>query len=254
MALLARSLAFPVLLAACLPNGPPTGSAPPDGGLVGATPPRATTKPRPSGAPAAAEDPPLDAVFSDTFERGVIGDAWRSLGGAWKIQDGKLCGQRAHNRGIWLTRRLPTNAVIEFEASSASPDGDIKVEAWGDGLSGATSVSYTNATSYLVIFGGWKNSLHALARLDEHGADRLTLKIDRREDDPRAQPVTPGQVYRFKIERSDGRTLSWSVDDVSFLRLPDRDPLAGAGHDHFGFNNWETAVCFDNLKITPLPG
>jgi hypothetical protein len=30
-------------------------------------------------------------------------------------------------------------------------------------------------------------------------------------------------------------------------------PLRGAGHDHFGFNNWQVKVCFDNLKIVPLP-
>ena len=26
----------------------------------------------------------------------------------------------------------------------------------------------------------------------------------------------------------------------------------GVGHDHFGFNDWEVKVCFDNVKVTPL--
>ena len=29
-------------------------------------------------------------------------------------------------------------------------------------------------------------------------------------------------------------------------------PLAGVGHDHFGFNDWEAKVCFDNVRVTPL--
>ena len=28
--------------------------------------------------------------------------------------------------------------------------------------------------------------------------------------------------------------------------------FAGQGHDHFGFNEWEAKVCFDNVKVTPL--
>jgi hypothetical protein len=240
--------------AGCLPNGPPTGA--PEGKAAVTAKPVATVKktaPRGSGK-SAASDAPLNAPFSDSFERGSIGEDWRTLGGAWKVQDGKLCGQQAHNRGIWLARRLPVNARIEWEGSSASADGDIKAELWGDGLSGATGASYTNATSYLLVLGGWKNTLHVLARLDEHGADRLELRVDRSEDDPRARPVSPGQVYHFRVERLDGRTISWFVDEVPMLHLADPDPLTGLDHDHFGFNDWETPVCFDNVKITPLPG
>lgn len=238
--------------AGCLPNGPPTGASEAGGGAPLAVVP--AKKPPAPRSSAGAADPVLTEVFTDSFERGTVGDGWRSLGGAWRVQDGRLCGQGARNRGIWLARRLPVNARIEFEATSASADGDIKVELWGDGLSGATSASYTNATSYLAVLGGWKNTLHALARLDEHGADRLTIRVDKTEDDPRAQPVTPGQVYRFRVERIDGQTISWFVDDVLFHRLQDETPLAGPGHDHLGFNDWETPVCFDNLRVTPLPG
>ncbi len=37
------------------------------------------------------------------------------------------------------------------------------------------------------------------------------------------------------------------------LTFPDCAPLAGAGHDHFGFNDWDVKVCFDNVKVVPLP-
>lgn len=246
----------------CLPNGPPTGS--PDAGAAGQLGPKTTAQaaqkrtptPRPpaSIAALAEADPAIEAPFVDAFDRADLGPDWRALGSSWRITDGKLCGQKARNRGVWLARRLPTNARVEVEAQSASPDGDLKLELWGDGLSGATSISYSNATSYLAILGGWKNSLHVLARLDEHGADRRQLRLDPADDDPRARPLSPGQIYRLRIERTDGRTVALWVDDALVHRMTDAEPLAGPGHDHLGFNDWETPVCFDNLRVTPLPG
>jgi len=29
--------------------------------------------------------------------------------------------------------------------------------------------------------------------------------------------------------------------------------LTGVGHDHFGFNDWDVKVCFDNVRVVPLP-
>jgi len=43
-----------------------------------------------------------------------------------------------------------------------------------------------------------------------------------------------------------------SVNDVLYFEMVDDDPLQGPGHEHFGFNDWEAPVCFDNLKISPL--
>jgi hypothetical protein len=144
------------------------------------------------------------------------------------------------------------NARIEFDAQAEAAEGDIKAELWGDGATGATGNSYTNATSYLAILGGWKNTLQVLARINEHGPDRKEIKIDKNSDDPTQRPVQKGQTYRFKIERTDGKTLRWSVDGVDFFTWADPSPLAGQGHDHFGFNEWEAKVCFDNVKVTPL--
>ena len=119
-------------------------------------------------------------------------------------------------------------------------------------IAGATGTSYTDATSYLVILGGWKNTRHVLARMDEHGEDRFEVEVDPESDDERARPVAPGQVYRFRVERSDGRTVRWSVDGISYFELADPEPLAGRGHEHLGFNNWDAPVCFDNVRISPL--
>ncbi len=74
------------------------------------------------------------------------------------------------------------------------PEGDLKAELWGDGVSGATGQSYTNATSYLTILGGWKNTKQVLARLDEHGDNRLEIDIDKNSDDERAPGVAGATV------------------------------------------------------------
>jgi hypothetical protein len=198
-------------------------------------------------------DPLLEGPFKDNFERAMLGQAWRSISGSWKIENGKLCGRRARNRGVWLANRLPTNVRIEFDAVSDSDDGDLKVEAWGDGLSGATGLSYTNATSYLLIFGGWKNSLHVLARLNEHGADRLVNEVNPNDGKSiKERPVEKGKNYHFVIERADGKTLRWLVDGQLIHVMIDEHPLQGIGHDHFGFNDWDVHVCFDNFSIVPL--
>ncbi len=183
-----------------------------------------------------------------------LGPDWRQAQtNVWHIENGRLCGKNAHNHGVWLQRVLPMNARIEFDAISDSPDGDLKSELWGDGQSGATGISYTNATSYLTIFGGWHNKYHVLARINEHGSDRQEIEIDPKSDDPRERPAVKGQLYHFKVERTDGRTVRWFVDGIEWLKFTDPDPLIGFGHDHFGFNDWEVKVCFDNVKVTPLP-
>ena len=191
---------------------------------------------------------------ANPIDRGNLGPNWVQIKtSAWRVENGKLCGQGAKNHPIWLNRTLPVNARIEFDVTGSSDDGDLKAESWGDGTSYATGSSYTNATSYLTILGGWKNSIHALARLNEHGTDRKEIHVDKDSDDPRQRPAQRGQTYHFKIERNDGKTVRWSVDGIEFLTWNDPSPLAGQGHDHFGFNEWEAKVCFDNVKVTPLP-
>jgi hypothetical protein len=207
-------------------------------------------------APAALEPdslPVLDAPFKDDFERADIGDDYWATGNQYRIEGGRLCVKGARNHPLWLRRRLPLNARIEVEAETTSNDGDIKLEAWGDGHASATSVTYTNATSYLAIFGGWKNRYHVLARLDEHATDRPELVIEPGSDDPRRQAVQANKRYRLKLERSDGKTVRFWVDDVEMLSLADPSPLAAGGHEHFAFNNWDTPVCFDRLVVEPLP-
>lgn len=190
----------------------------------------------PQGDPAIGPD-----GFSDDFDREELGELWNNTGANWRIVDGQLNIRNARNRPLWLRRVLPRNARIELDVRSESPDGDIKIEVYGDGSSRATTDSYT-ATSYVVIFGGWGNTLNVLARMDEHGADRV--------EGPRRR-VEAGRTYHLRIEREGGSVRSF-VDDEPLVSMEDPDPLEGRGHDHFAFNDWQAEIWFDNLRITPL--
>ncbi len=186
-------------------------------------------------------DPGIGTGFYDDFERAQLGKSYKKTGGNWRIDNGQLRVDGAKNRPLWLLRTLPRDVRVELDARSESPEGDIKVEIFGDGASYAKHDSY-EATSYVIIFGGWNNSKNVLARMDEHGEDRVV-------GPPRK--VEPGRTYHFRIERVGGTLTVW-VDDQVLLEMVDPAPLGGRGHDHFGFNNWKSDLWFDNLKVTPL--
>ena len=178
--------------------------------------------------------------FADDFNRPQLGESWRSTGSGYQLRDGELVVDHAYNHPLWLTQPLADNAVIEVDCWSNDPAGDIKLEAWGDGHSFATAASYT-ATSYVFIFGGWHNQLSAIARMNEHGADRR-VRADRK--------VEPGRHYHFRIARQGGH-IDWQIDGQPFLTFDDPQPLLGSQHAFVGFNDWEAELHFDNLKISP---
>ncbi len=186
------------------------------------------------------ERTPEGKPFSDDFSSSSIGPAWRSTGGKYRVTNGELVIDHAYNHPLWLTSPLPQDGIVEFDVSSSDPAGDIKIELWGDGKSFATTTSYT-ATSYVFIFGGWHNTISAIARMNEHGQDRKT-RSDRK--------VEPGRKYHFRIERR-GQHIDWQIDGEPFLTFDDKNPLSGTEHAYLGVNDWEVELHFDNFVVKP---
>lgn len=174
-------------------------------------------------------------VYSEDFEGSGLPSAWSSKSPVWKVAQGKISGARAENEGVWLSQPLPEQVRVTFEVSSASPDGDIKFEIFTDGK--------THQSGYVGIFGGWKNSLNIIARLDEHGSDRLV--------GAEGQSVVKDRVYQMTIVRTDNR-VQWWVDGKPFLTYADAAPLRGEGHRYLGFNTWHAPLSYDAVRVYDL--
>lgn len=171
-------------------------------------------------------------VFEDAFDRGEFGTNWQTKSDKWSIKNGAVVVRGARNEGLWLVPELPARARVEFEARSDSQDGDIKCEIF--------TTEREHQKGYVPILGGWNNSLSIIARLDEHGEDRLTTRDKR---------VEIGKNHRFVFVRTD-KDLYWWLDGDLFLVYRDAAPVQGK---YFGFNNWDSSVTFDNLKVYELP-
>lgn len=195
-----------------------------------------------------ARVPVITSPFADDFERAEPGPDWLDTsGGAYRITDGRLNVTRAYNHPLWLRRKLPRDVVIEFDAMSKSPAGDIKVELFGDGESFDPDKGRYDPTSYLIILGGWNNSSSIIGRLGEHDD---AVKAAKRREPGQPPLVELGRSYHFTITRQAG-LIDWKLDGAAFLAWSDPSPLSGSGHDFFAINDWEADVHFDNLRIRP---
>jgi len=183
-----------------------------------------------------AKAPAIDAPFADDFERGELGGDWNATAPAYQLAGG--------NHPAWLRRRLPRDVIVDVDATSKSPAGDLKLELFGDGESFDPDKGSYTSTGYVLIFGGWHNSLSVICRQEEHGEGRKAQRSDVR--------VEPGRTYHFTISRRGG-TIAWALDGQPFLTWTDPAPLGGPGHEYLAFNDWETDVTFDNLRIRPAP-
>jgi len=211
----------------------------------------------------------LQLPYADDFsDRTTVERNYWTNGGDWRTVTGQLLAPGVKNNPLWLKAKLPRDVVVEFDARSESPEGDTKCEIFGDGLN--------HASGYVLIHGGWNNSVSVIARLDEHGVSLGVLqqqarKIQSEQGLPQANlvdtgvfredtrmrveanpfPVQIGRTYHWKIERK-GTVLRWSIDGQPFMELDDPFPLSGKGHDRFAFSSWEAQLYFDNLSIRPL--
>jgi hypothetical protein len=208
---------------------------------------------------------PYQDDFSDPS---TVQKHYWSTGGLWRVVDGQLLCPGVKQNPAWLKAKLPQNVAIEFDARSQSPEGDIKVELFGDGTD--------HASGYVFIHGGWNNSMSIIARRDEHGRSLQQLqaeaqRIQREKGLPSADlvqtgvfnqntrmrveanpyPVQIGRTYHWRIERR-GSKLSWAIDGQPFMEFDDPLPLTGDWNNRFGFSCWEAQLYFDNLRIEPL--
>jgi hypothetical protein len=162
----------------------------------------------------------------------------------FRVDHGVLQVQGLMNRPVWVNHPLPHDVRVKVKARSMDPAGDIKVELFGDGHSGYQGdprAAYT-ATGYILVMGGWNNTISAIARQHEHGHDRAERSDVR---------VEPGRWYEWSIERRGGQ-ISWSVDGQPFLQLDDAQPLYDDQHQYFAFGDWTALLEFDDLSIEPL--
>ena len=191
------------------------------------------------------DPPPVGDSFTDDFSRASIGSNYVATADVYRIKDGALNVSKGYNHPLWLRKKLPDNAEIELDVWSTSKDGDIKIEVWGDGESFARDRGQYTGTGYIFNTGGWSNSKSQIARAGEHGKDISERTLPK---------VEANRHYHWKIVRRGGK-IDWFVDDMSvpFLSYDDPDPFKGAGHEYFGFTDWETDVWFDNLTIRALP-
>jgi hypothetical protein len=190
------------------------------------------------------KDEAISAPFTDDFERAELGSSWNATAPSYHISDGRLTVANGYNHPAWLRKKLPHDAVIEFDAMSKSPAGDLKIELYGDGESFDPDKGGYVSTGYVLIFGGWHNSLSVICRNNEHDDGRKAQRT--------APSVELGRTYHWSIARKDG-AIDWRIDGQPFLAWNDPDPLAGAGHEYLAVDDWEAEVFFDNFKIRPLP-
>jgi hypothetical protein len=184
------------------------------------------------------------ALVRIDFESDVLSRFTSLAQGAARVQGGVLQVQGLMNRPLWLQQPLPHDVRVKVKARGMGPEGDVKVELFGDGKSGFVGdprAAYT-ATGYIVVMGGWHNTISAIAKQHEHGHDRAERSDFR---------VEPGRWYEWVIERRGGR-LTWTIDGLAFLELDDPAPLYDDEHRFFAFSDWTSPVEFDDLVIEPL--
>jgi len=184
-------------------------------------------------------------VFEDRFERAELGSDWKTDmpfsadKRGWRIVDGWLHSTQPENDGAWLMKLLPDGPVrVEFTARSepkadGSFPGDLKCEIF--------ATEPRHEAGYIVINGGWNNSLDVIARLDEHGEDRLAQK---------SRPVMRSTAHRWVVAREKNK-IYWFRDGALVMTYTDDAPIPGR---YFGLNNWASNAYFDDVAVYTLSG
>ena len=193
-----------------------------------------------------------ELLFEENFERQELGPKWQSAHSGWKIVNGWAHSSKAHNRALWLQQEFKGDLIIEFDARSEPPKtgkkfrGDIKCDAFATEPKRVQCGKDLCSTGYVVINGGWFNKTDLIARIDEHKTDPSIVK--RKTTESGQSEIRPSVTYKWRIVRR-GSSVEWYRDGKLQLTFDDKNPIEGG---FFGFNNWESNVYFDNLKIYAL--
>ena len=205
--------------------------------------PERPAPPEPTEAtPAAAPVDPgtlLDGgelTLEDAFDQPRLAGHWKTSHAGWIIVDGWVHSKNPKNEGLWLTELLPEgDARVEFDVRSEPTrqpySGDVKCEIF--------AAEPKHEAGYIIINGGWGNKLDVIARADEHEKGRLQATADK---------VEASVTYHWAIVWK-GDTIYWFRDGELRLKRTDPSPIRGR---YFGFNNWESHVYYDNLRVYRL--
>ena len=92
-----------------------------------------------------------------------------------------------------------------------------------------------------------------IGKLGEHDdAVKASRQHTRQAAAPLDGPVERARAYHWVITRKGG-LIDWKIDGQPFLSWTDPEPLYGEEKSYLGFNDWNSDVNFDNLKIRPAP-
>jgi hypothetical protein len=178
-------------------------------------------------------------AFADDFERDTLAPlphvgSFRILPVDTAFGGGRaLCTIGDHNQTLAFDSVvLGDNVRIDVDMWSTSADVDMKLEVFGNG---------THQSGYIIILGGWKNTVSVIARLDEHEPTRTENRTKLRAN----------MRTHVTVERR-GTVLTVSLNGVVWMTRNDARPLRGDRHNRLALSSWESDVCYDNVVVTPL--
>jgi len=159
--------------------------------------------------------------------------------GKWEIRDGSLiCDSRqtTDSRSIlWLSRILPDNVTIEFEAECLDKPGEINCFINGDGQT---------YSGYEVNIGGLDNRKISLYKSLKDG-DLQSRRRLARED----CKLDRERVYAVKIKKYRNGFRIYVNEETLISTSDEKQPIGDATHRYFGLSTMGHLVRFAHLRI-----